>query len=121
MSADTINHIFGIGYTMSVDTNNVSGIRGATPPTWNPNQDEILVYAVRLPKFPALCTAASLDVVQSTPPLSVPLLSPSMPRHRANPIADPAFGLDAADSAPVGVPNPHRRPQPCRTIPDFEG
>jgi hypothetical protein len=28
MSADTINHIFGIGCTMSVDTNNVSGIRG---------------------------------------------------------------------------------------------
>jgi hypothetical protein len=32
-----------------------------------------------------------------------------MPRHRANPVADPTFGLDAAGSAPVVVPDPHRR------------
>jgi hypothetical protein len=33
MSTDNINHIFGIGCTMLADTNNVSGIRGVTPPT----------------------------------------------------------------------------------------
>jgi hypothetical protein len=32
-SVDTINHIFGIGYTMSADTNTIPGIRGVTPPT----------------------------------------------------------------------------------------
>jgi hypothetical protein len=32
-SADTINHIFCIGYTMSADINNVPDIRGVTPPT----------------------------------------------------------------------------------------
>jgi hypothetical protein len=52
MLTDTINHIFGIGCTMSVDTDNVSGIRDVTPTMQNPNRDEILVCAVRLLKFP---------------------------------------------------------------------
>jgi hypothetical protein len=163
MSADTIKHIFGIGCTMSVDTNNVSGIRGVTPSMQNPNRGEILVCAVRLPKFPTLCAVASLDAtpsppsaltapavppsssptpvaitdpiapsltpplasmppvvppsssptpvvvpdlasldaVPSTPPPSVPLPPSSTSRHRANPIANPAFGLDATGSAPI--------------------
>jgi hypothetical protein len=33
MSVDIINHIFGIGCIISADNNNVSGIRGVTPPT----------------------------------------------------------------------------------------
>jgi hypothetical protein len=32
MLADTINHIIGIGCTMSTDINNVSSTRGVTPP-----------------------------------------------------------------------------------------
>jgi hypothetical protein len=84
---------------MSADTNNISGIRGVTPPTRNPNHGEILVCAIRLPKFPVLCTAASLDATPST-------LPPSTPHHHTNPVADPAFGLDAAGSAPVVVPDP---------------
>jgi hypothetical protein len=110
MSVDTINHIFDIGCTMSADTNNVSGIRGGTPPTQNPNHGEILICTVRLPKFPALCIAASLNAVPSTPPSSVPLSPPSTPRRHANPIADPAFSLDATDSAPIIVPDPRRHP-----------
>jgi hypothetical protein len=67
-SADTIDHIFGIGCTMSTDTNNVSGIRGVTPSTRNPNHSEILVITVRMPKFPALYATASLDAAPSMPP-----------------------------------------------------
>jgi hypothetical protein len=63
MSADTI----GIGCTMSVDTNNVSGIRGVTPPTWNPNCGKIWFCAVRLPNFPTLYAAASLDATDGVP------------------------------------------------------
>jgi hypothetical protein len=106
MSADTINHIFGIDCTMSADTNNVSGIREVTPPTQNSNHGEILVCAVRLPKFPALYTAASLDAAPSMPPPSVPLPPPLTPRCRANPVVDPAFSLDVADSAPFIIPDP---------------
>jgi hypothetical protein len=84
MSDDTINHIFGIGCTMSVDTNNVSGIRG-----------EILVCAVRLPKFPAICAAASLDAAPSLPSASMP------------PAVTPSLSL-----TPVVVPDPHRPPRP---------
>jgi hypothetical protein len=75
MSADTINHIFGIGYTMLADTNNVSRIRGVSPPTRNSNHDEILVCAIRLPKFPALYAATSHDAALSpspTPSLTLP-------------------------------------------------
>jgi hypothetical protein len=147
MSGDTINHIFGIGCTMSADTNNVSGIRRVTPPTQNPNHGEILVCAVRLPKFPALCaatslgaSAASLDTVSSHQPRCRPYLQPRHRRqclHRrprppslsltpshyprpchANPVADPTFGLDATGSAPVIIPDSRRRPRPRRTIPD---
>jgi hypothetical protein len=42
----TINHIFGIGYTISTDTNNVPGIRGVTLPMQNPNRCEIWFCAV---------------------------------------------------------------------------
>jgi hypothetical protein len=101
MLVNTINHIFGIDCTMSADTNNVSDIRGVTPLMRNPNRCEILVCAVRLPKFPALCAATSLDAAPSTPPPSVPLPSPSTLCRRANPIADPTFGLDAVGSVPV--------------------
>jgi hypothetical protein len=80
MSADTINHIFYIGCT-------ISGCP-SFPPMQNPNRGEILVCAVRLPKFPALCAAASLDAAPSMSPPSLPLLPPSMscrprlrPRH----------------------------------------
>jgi hypothetical protein len=90
MSADTINHIFGIGCTMSADTNNVLD-------TINPNRGEILVCAVRLPKFP------TLDAAPSTPPSS-------MLRHRTNPVVDPTFGLDVTGSAPVVIPDHHRHP-----------
>jgi hypothetical protein len=110
MSADTINHIFGIGCTMSADTNNVSGIIGVTPLTRNPNHGEILVCAVRLPKFPALCVAASLDTAPSTLPPSVPLPPPSSPGRCANPVADPAFGLDTTGSAPIVIPDPCHHP-----------
>jgi hypothetical protein len=53
MSADTINHIFGIDCTMSADTNNVSGIRGVS------RRREMLIAViffctVRLPNFPTL-------------------------------------------------------------------
>jgi hypothetical protein len=125
MSADTINHIFGIGCTMSVDTNNVLGIRG-----------EILVCAVRLHKFPAICAAASLDATPSlpsasTPPAVTPSLSltpvvvpdpialpdppPSMPRHRRR-----------LPRCLYRLPRRRRqclrcRPRPRRTIPNFEG
>jgi hypothetical protein len=118
MSAGTINHIFGTGCTMSADTNNVSGIRGVTLSMQNTNHGEILVCVVRLPKFPALCATASLDAIPSTPPPSVPLPPPSMMRHHANPVADPAFGLNATSSALIIVPDPHRRPRPYRTIPN---
>jgi hypothetical protein len=100
-SADTINHIFGIGYTMSADTNNVSGIRGVTPPTQNPNRGEIWFCGVRLPNFPALyvvaslgASVASLDNALSLSPSPTPFLG------------DPAFGLDAAGGVPIVVPDP---------------
>jgi hypothetical protein len=107
-----VQKIIGISYLISADTNNVLGIRGVTPPTQNPNHSEILVCAIRLPMFPALCATASLDATPLTPPPSVPLLPPSMPRRRANPVADPAFSLDAVGSAPIIVSNPITIPDP---------
>jgi hypothetical protein len=123
MLADTINHIFGIGCTMSADTNNVLGIRGVTPPTQNPNHGEILVCAVRLPKFLTLCAAASLDTASlgasaasldaassppsaSTPSVVPPSLSSISSHHPWPSHANPAFGLDATGSAPIIVPDP---------------
>jgi hypothetical protein len=94
MSADTI----GIGCTMSVDTNNVSGIRGVTPPTRNSNHGEILVCAVRLSKFPPSAPS----------PPTTPHHRRRLPRCRAI----PAFSLNTAGSDPIVVPNPHHRPQP---------
>jgi hypothetical protein len=73
MSVDTINHIFDIGCT-------ISGCP-SFPPMQNPNHGKILVCAVRLPMFPALCTATSLDAAPSMPPPSVPLSPPSMSRR----------------------------------------
>jgi hypothetical protein len=99
--------MFGIGCTMSANTNNVSGIRGVTPPTENTNRGKIWFCAVKLPYFPALYTAASLDAAPSTPPPSVPPPPPSTSRHRRHqPCPDPTFGLDAAGGVPVAVPDP---------------
>jgi hypothetical protein len=58
--ADTINHIFGIGCSMSADTNSVSSIRGVL------HRRETLIAvnffcAVKLPNFSALYATASLD------------------------------------------------------------
>jgi hypothetical protein len=92
MSANTINHIFGIGYTMSADANNVSGIWGGTP------RHETLIM-VKFWFAPSGCP--------SFPP-SAPS-PPSMPCHRCHlprylcclPRCRlvPAFGLDATGSA----------------------
>jgi hypothetical protein len=102
VSADVsqpIQKIVGIGYLMSADTNNVLGIRGVTPPTRNPNHGKFWFAPSGCPNFP--------------PSASLP---PSTLRHRRRlprRCADPAFGLDATDSAPVVIPDPHHRPQPC--------
>jgi hypothetical protein len=100
---------FGIGYTISVDTNNVLGIRGVTPPTRNPNRDEILVCAIRLPKFPTLYAAASLDAAPST-------LAPSMPYHRHR---QPHRRSRLRPRRRRRCPD--HRPRPRRMVPDFEG
>jgi hypothetical protein len=84
ISADTINHILVIGCTMSVDTNNVLGIRAVTHQRETLTHGEILVCAVRLPNFPALYAVASVYTVPSTPPPLVPPPSPSTPHHRCH-------------------------------------
>jgi hypothetical protein len=138
MLVDTINHIFDIDCTMSVDINNVSCIRGVTLQTRNSNRGEIWFCTVRLPNFPTLYAAASLDATPSTQPPSVPPPPPSTPRRRrrqpyprprlrpsrravavANPIPDPTFGFDAAGGVPVVVPNPSPFPTPPHR--HFEG
>jgi hypothetical protein len=76
---------------MSVDINNVSGIRGVL------HRCETLIAviffcAVRLPNFPALCVIASLDVTSLSASIAITVINPT-------------FGLDAAPS-----PTPsHRR------------
>jgi hypothetical protein len=111
MSADTINHIFCIGCTMSADTNNVSGIRGV------PRRCETIIMV----KFGFAPSACPIFPPSMPPPPST--LPPLMPRHRhrchhrqphlrprhravANPVPDPAFGLDATGSVPVIEPDP---------------
>jgi hypothetical protein len=84
ISADTINHILVIGCTMSVDTNNVLGIRAVTHRRETLTHGEILVCAVRLPNFPALYAVASVYTVPSTPPPLVPPPSPSTPHRRCH-------------------------------------
>jgi hypothetical protein len=132
MLVDTINHIFDIDCTISVDINNVSCIRGVTLQTWNSNRGEIWFCTVRLPNFPTLYTAVSLDATPSTQPPSVPPPPPSTPRRCrrqpcprprlqpsrravavANPIPDPTFGFDATGGVPVVVPNPIAVPDPA--------
>jgi hypothetical protein len=107
-SADTINHIFGIGYTMSADTNSVSGIRGVTPPTQNPNRGEIWFCGVRLPNFPALYAVASLDADAASLGASVASLDNALSLSPSPTpfLGDPAFGLDAAGGVPIVVPDP---------------
>jgi hypothetical protein len=121
--ADTINHIFGIGYTMSADTNNVSGIRGVTPLTRNPNHSEICFCTVRMPNFPALYAAASLDAdvaslyaAPSTSPPSVPPPPPSTPHHRCR-RHQPYFlvALPSASTLPAMSPSSSPTPSPSLT------
>jgi hypothetical protein len=110
MSANTINYIFGIDCTMSADTNNVSGIRGVTL-----RRREILI-TVKFWFAPSGCPSFP----PSTPP------PPSMPHHRhrlprclcrlPQRRAVPTFGLDAAGSAAVIVPDLRHRLRPRRTI-----
>jgi hypothetical protein len=103
-SADTINHIIGIGCTMSADTNNVSGIRGVTPLTQNPNHGEFFCCAIRLPKFPTLCAAASLNTAY----LDATSLGASVTSLDATPSPSPS-------SNPPSASMPHRR-QPSRSV-----
>jgi hypothetical protein len=95
-STDTINHIFVIGCTMSVDPNSVSGIKGVT------QRCETLIAmnffcAVRLPNFPVLYVVASLDAAS---------LGASVASLDATP--------SPLSTSPLSL-MPHRR-QPCRTI-----
>jgi hypothetical protein len=107
ISVDTINQIFGISCTMSADTNNLSGIRGV------PCRRKTLIM-VEYGFAPSGCPTF---LPSTPPPPSVSPSPPSMPcrhhhhrqphlRPRCRVIANPAVGLDAADSVPVVVPDP---------------
>jgi hypothetical protein len=123
ISADTINHIFGIGCTMSVNTNNVSGIRGVTRRRKTLTHDEILVCTVRLPDFSALYAATSLGVdttsLYATPSMSfpsVPLPPPSTPRccyhhHQPHPWATLPSASTPPVVSPSSSPTPSHRPR----------
>jgi hypothetical protein len=98
---------------MSVDTNNVLGIREVS------HRRETLIAViffcvVRLPNFLALCIVASLDVASLGASVTITVVNPT-------------FGLDAASSPtpshrrycrsrPVTNPVMPRRRQPHRTI-----
>jgi hypothetical protein len=103
-SADTINHIFGISYTVSVDTNNVQGIRGVTPPMRNANRGEIWFCAVSLPNIPTLYVATSIGVA---PPRSaqrhLPRLYRRLPLHRT--IDTASLGASVASLEVVPSPS----------------
>jgi hypothetical protein len=124
---DTINHIFDISCTMSADTNNISGIRGVL----RRRKTLITVFfcVTRLPNFPALYAAASLDAASvtsldatsspspsSTPPstsmprrrqprhiVAITVLDPlPTPSHRAIAIAVPEVGVVPSSRSIVG-------------------
>jgi hypothetical protein len=117
MLAYTINHIFGIGCTMSADTNNVSGIRRVLRQRKTLIEVKFGLASSGYPIFPP-----SMPLPPSMPPSppSTPCrrrhyCQPQLrPRCRAitNPVPDPAFGLDAAGGVPVVVPNPITVPDP---------
>jgi hypothetical protein len=91
-SVDTINHIFCIGYTMSVDTNNVILRRQAAQFSHPLRRCLPLCHTIDATSLGA--SAASLD--------TAPLLSPSSTPS----LGDPAFDLDTAGGVPIVVPDP---------------
>jgi hypothetical protein len=122
MSVVTINPIFGIGCTMSADTNNISGIRGVSC-----RRETLIMVKFGFALLSCPILPPSMPPPPSTSPPSVPPSPPSTPRHRhhhrqphlwprhcaiANPIPDPAFGLDKASGVPVVVPDPIAVPNP---------
>jgi hypothetical protein len=120
MLADTINHIFGIGYTMSADTNNVSGIRGVS------HRLEILITV----KFGFALSGCPIFLPSTPPPPSTPCrrrlhhqphLRPQ--RHAiTNPVPGRTFGLNVTGGVPAVIPNPivvpnHVAPSLQRSVP----
>jgi hypothetical protein len=66
-----------------------------------------------MPSPPSASTPPTVPPSSSLTPVAIPdLVAPSLTPLR-QPITDPSFGLDAASSGPVVVPDPRRRPQPC--------
>jgi hypothetical protein len=92
MSANTRNHIIDISCTMSTDTNNVSGIKGVTPPTQNPNFG--LRHQAAQVSRPLRRRLPRCRVVAPTP-------LPTPPSASTPPAVPPS-----SSPTPVAVPNP---------------